>query len=98
MAQDPLTVKGVQRLFKETLKRGATPHREPDFRKIFKLVEGDPEVRGHMFFVEEHNTGYDGLLERWRFAVYDTGGARIEFWADLLPGLIKTGPVREEVV
>lgn len=88
MAMETLTVKGVERLYKATVKHGATPHRTPDFKKILRMVEGDPEVRGRLYFIEEHNTGYDGLLERWMFRVYDHGGAKIEFWADLLPGLI----------
>jgi hypothetical protein len=61
----------------------ATPHRVPDFKKLKSLVDGDPEITGSMVFLEEHNTGYDGVLYRYILQVADT---KIQFQVDLLPG------------
>jgi hypothetical protein len=68
----------------------ATPHRVPDFHAIWPLVDGDPEVRGQVAFIEEHNTGYDGLLYRWLFMIKGKDGETEQFQADLLPDMIRT--------
>lgn len=82
-----ITIKDVQECFDATLRKKATPHRTPDFKQIFKEFPADTPVNGERWFLEEHNTGYDGLLERWEFRTEDK---KLSFWADLLPGLIVT--------
>jgi hypothetical protein len=86
-----ITVNDVEACFKETLRMKATPHREPDFKKIRATVGADCEVKAMMWFIEANNTGYDGLLERWEFRA-EKDGKRISFWADLLPRLIVSAP------
>jgi hypothetical protein len=87
---EALTLNALESIFEDTL-RVATPHREPDFDKIRKVVDGDVLVRGQMVFIEEHNTGYDGVLERWMFnAPRSDGTGKVSFMADLLPGQVKT--------
>ena len=67
----------------------ATPHRLPDFDAIATRVEGDPEVRGTLVFLEMHNTGWSGVLERWLLTIEGAAGP-IEFVADLLPDAFST--------
>jgi hypothetical protein len=90
-----LTLLGLETAFKETLMKGATPHRTPDFEAIRARVAPDAVVTGRFWFIEEHNTGYGGLLERWQFVVERTNGKHLSFWADLLPGLITTDKDKE---
>ena len=82
----------LEMAFLETAAK-ATPHREPDFEKLRKLPGGSSaNVTGQMVFIEEHNTGYDGVLERWmmRMPSGKDGGGYVTFQIDLLPGLIST--------
>jgi hypothetical protein len=68
----------------------ATPHREVDFKTVRNLTgEKDPEVVMTMIALEEKNTGYDGLLERYLCRV---GKTKLSFQVDLLPGFVKTEP------
>jgi hypothetical protein len=87
-----LTLLGLETAFKETLMKGATPHRAPDFDRLRRVVELTAPVMGRMWFIEEHNTGYDGVLFRWQFSMPRKDGSdeRVSVWADLLPGLIHT--------
>jgi hypothetical protein len=77
------------RLASRVCEAAATPHRVPDFDAIATRVEGDPEVRGTLVFLEMHNTGWSGVLERWLLTVEGAAGP-IEFVADLLPGAFST--------
>ena len=92
-----ITILDVQLAFFETLRKKATPHRTPDFAKLGKDFGMDARVTGRLWFIEEHNTGYKGVLERWEFRVQlshdnkDKDGTR-SFWADLLPGLLVMAP------
>lgn len=87
-AREPLTLYAIDKCFQHTSKL-ATPHRTPNFRIIYTLADPDtPITRAHMIALEAHNTGYDGLLERWRFFFLDRIGEEAQFEADLLPSLI----------
>lgn len=87
-----ITIKDVEDCFEETLRVKATPHRTPDFEKLRAEYGGDTPVKGRMWFIEEHNTGYGGLLERWEFVVDEPDLPRASFWADLLPGMFGMAP------
>lgn len=84
-----LTLNSLEEYFAECCKH-STPHREPDFAYLKEAAVngGDTPVRGSIVFLEEHNTGYDGLLERWWFTVPDKEGTKITFMADLMPGFV----------
>lgn len=89
----PLTFEKVESVFKLGKKKRATPHREPDFKKIRKLgVKDDEPVRGTLWFIEEHGVGPPSIpfLERWEFITQTPEGKQVRFWADLLPGYIRT--------
>ena len=89
-----ITISDVEECFLMTLRKKATPHREPDFKVLKKVFGPDTPVKGRRWFIEEHNTGYEGVLERWQFR----GGEEpndFSFWADILPGLLTA--VRAEV-
>lgn len=90
-----LTLSILKEIFTKTEEK-ATPHRTPDFKWIEEQVEGDPEIRGDMVFLEGYNTGYDGDLERWMFTTEDKKGEPVRFMADLLPGIV-TSCSEEEV-
>lgn len=83
-----MTLKELEEQFRR-VELEATPHRRPDFNNIKKLVK-DPALplRGKLMFIEEHNTGYDGFLERWLFALPAKEGNDIHFFADMLPGMV----------
>jgi len=79
----------LERAYKETFHK-ATPHREVDFKIIRSMTgEKDPEVWMALVFIEEHNTGYDGLLERY---LCNVGKQKLVFQIDLLPGFIHMEP------
>lgn len=83
-----ITLDDLQAAFRVTKKK-ATPHREPNFEHIREVATNEnPEVRMQLVFLEEHNTGYDGNLERYMCRVEPS----IHFQVDLLPGLV----VRED--
>jgi uncharacterized iron-regulated protein len=64
----------------------ATPHHEVNFDLIRTLTgEKDPEVVMALVFIEEKNTGYDGILERY---LCNVGKQKLAFQVDLLPGFI----------
>lgn len=86
-----MTINDVEMCFKATVLKKATPHREPDFKKLNEEFGPDTEVKGIQWFIEEHNTGYGGVLERWEFRG-EKDNLRFSFWADLLPGLILSSP------
>lgn len=84
----PLNLSRLEQLYNSTCEQ-ATPHRNPDFEYIHELIgNSDPPVKGTMWFIETHNTGYDGVLERWSFSFTSANGEVHSFWADLLPGYI----------
>ena len=86
-----ITLNELQAAFHVT-KRRATPHRHPDFEAI-REASGvdDPPVGIGMVFLEEHNTGYDGNLERYMCRVEPN----IHFQIDLLEGLVTSEPKDE---
>jgi hypothetical protein len=90
MPKQVLTLTALRDVFLETDMKAA-PHRRPNFKHIMAMVDGNPEVKGQFWFVETHNTGYDGVLERWSFTVPSKDNVPMTFWADLLPGKISTG-------
>jgi hypothetical protein len=66
----------------------ATPHRLPDFKEIRKnMLDTKEQLSASLVFLEEHNTGYRGNLERW-FVSFTSKTGPIMFQIDLLPGLI----------
>jgi hypothetical protein len=85
-----LTLRGLERVYKDTLKSGATPHRTPDFPRLKKVVDPDVPIKGKLWFIEHHNTGVIGPLHRWSFTMEkaDGSGETVTTWADLLPDLI----------
>lgn len=91
-----LTLQTLEQAFKATKRAKATPHRTPDFKKLRKLVEPDALVSGRMVFIEEHNTGYGGVLYRWQFFMTDKDGNRVSVWADLLPDIVTSARAGEQ--
>jgi hypothetical protein len=68
----------------------ATPHRIPDFKFIrSQMVDPNEQLGTSLMFIEEHNTGYNGILERWFVTFQDKEDKSILFQIDLLPGMIK---------
>ena len=87
-----LTVDRLMVIYQAGLERGATPHREPDFTEIIKAAKlgKDTPLRGNKVFIEENNTGYDGVLERWIFTAEanDTKSSPLTFMVDILPDIV----------
>ena len=79
----------VEELYAHTVKY-ATPHRHPNFDSLKKAIDADAEITGSMVFLEEYNTGYDGILERWILTAPTKNGGKIQFQMDVLPGSIRT--------
>jgi hypothetical protein len=64
----------------------ANPHRIVDWERLQEAeIPSDAEVSMRLVFVEEHNTGYEGHLERYLCSIINT---KVRFQIDLLPSLI----------
>ena len=75
----------LEMAYKQTFHK-ATPHHDINFQLIRDLTgEKNPEVVMALVFLEEKNTGYDGVLERY---LCNAGRQKLAFQVDLLPGLI----------
>lgn len=66
---------------------GATPHRDLNWEEVVERVGLKAPIKGVVMFMEEHNTGYDGWLERWMMQAADKDGKPLTLWLDLLPGM-----------
>ena len=89
---DTVTLSDIEMLVKQTIKSGATPHRDPDFKAIRKLLarqglDTDPAIGCLFSLLEEHNTGYDGPLVRYLLKLI---GTDVTIQVDLLPGMLVT--------
>jgi hypothetical protein len=89
-----ITLSELEAAYKVTKAR-STPHRHPAFALIRKECDNDdPDVNTMLVFVEEHNTGYDGVLHRYMCRVEPS----VMFQIDLLPGMIVAEPSDERQI
>ena len=89
---DPLTLEKLAVCF-ANCKRMANPHREPDFPSLARIAKDgwNTIVRGRCVFIEEHNTGWDGCLNRWMFTITTVNNAAFSFQCDLMPDQLIMG-------
>lgn len=94
-----LTLDALEQLSKEC-QRKATPHRVLDFKKLRQLADGGGKTPVHsmgMVFLEEHNTGYEGVLYRYLMSIA-CSKAPLIVQVDLLPGQVEHWAPEQEVL
>jgi len=86
--ENAMTLNELETAYKQCSKI-ATPHRELNFDYLRKIAKDDAIIKGTLVFIEEHNTGYAGHLERWIMVIPTKDEKTISVQIDLLPGQIK---------